>query len=104
MTTTASGICTDVGVLYKPIIFKSRYILIKIYDILKIKIYTCSCWASVENGLLWRCVSWSSLLNSGFWYTLELHLKPYNIKLYTFQVKGLAFLLTWFPDYRPFLP
>ena len=71
MTTTASGVYTDVGVMYKPNIFQSRSFLIKIDDILKNNIFTCSCWATVENGLLWRCASRSSLLYSGFRYTIK---------------------------------
>ena len=35
MTITASGVNTDVRVLYKPNLFQSRYLLIKIYDILE---------------------------------------------------------------------
>ena len=60
----------DVGALYKPNVFQSRYFLITIYRILKIKIFSCSCWASVENGLLWRRASRWSLLYSGFRYTI----------------------------------
>ena len=60
---------------------------------------TCSCWASVESWLLWRYASRSSLLYSGFRYTIELPLQPYKIQLYTFRVWGLAFFLPWFPDY-----
>ena len=48
ITTTASGFYTDVNVLYKPNIFQSRYFLIKIDDISKNDIFTCSCGASVE--------------------------------------------------------
>ena len=35
MTTTDSGVYTDISVLYKPNIFQSSYFLIKIYNILK---------------------------------------------------------------------
>ena len=48
MTTTASGVYTDVCVLYKPNMFQSRSFLIKIYEILKNNIFTCSCWASID--------------------------------------------------------
>ena len=97
MTTTASVVYTDVDVLYKSNIFQSRSFLIQIYDISKLNIFTCSCWASVENGLLWRCASRSSLLYSGFRYTIELPLQPYKIQLYTFRVQGLAFVPTLVP-------
>ena len=100
MTTTVSVVYTDVGVLYKPNVFQFRSFLIKIYDILKINIFTRSFWTSVENGLLWRCASRSSLLYSGFRYTIELPLQPYKIPLYTFRLQGLAFFLPWFPDYK----
>ena len=69
------------------------------FDILKNNILTCSCWASVESWLLWRYASQSSLLYSGFRYTIELPLQPYKIQLYTFLVQGLAFFLPWFPNY-----
>ena len=74
--------------------------MIKIYDNLKINIFTCSCWASVENGLLWRCASRSSLLYSGFRYNIELPMQLYKIQLYTFRVQGLAFFLPWYPNYK----
>ena len=74
MTITTSVVYTDVFVLYKPNVLQSRSLLIKIYDILKTNIFTCSCWASVEIGLLWRCASRSSLLCSGFRYIIELPL------------------------------
>ena len=99
MTTTVSVVYTDVGVLHKPNFFQSRSFLIKIYDVLKINIFKCSCWASVENGLLWRRASRSSLLYSGFRHTIELLLQPYKIQLYTFRVQELIFFLPWFPDY-----
>ena len=57
MTTTLSVVYTDAGVSYKPNIFQFRSFFDKIYDILKINTFTCSCWASVEKELLWRCVS-----------------------------------------------
>ena len=98
MTTTASEVYADV-VLYKLNIFQSWTFLIKIYNILKNNILTCSCWASVERWLLWRYASRSSLLYNGFRYTIELPLQPYKIQLYTFWVQGLAFFLPWFPNY-----
>ena len=49
MTTIVSGVYADVVLLYKPDIFQSLFFWIKIYDILKNDISTCSCWASVEN-------------------------------------------------------
>ena len=49
MTTIASGVFADVVLLHKLNIFQSRLFWIKIYDILKNNISTCSCWASVEN-------------------------------------------------------
>ena len=88
MTITASEVYADVVLLYKLNNFQSRTFLKKIYDILKNNILTCSCWASVENWLLWRYASRSSLLYSGFRYTLELPLHPYKIQLYTFRVQG----------------
>ena len=79
MTTTASEVYADVELLYKLNIFQSWTFLIKMYNILKNNILTCSCWASVENWLLWRYASRSSLLYSGFKYTIELPLQPYKI-------------------------
>ena len=55
-----------------------------------------------ESWLLWRYASRSSLLYSGFRYTIELPLQPYEIQLYTFRVQGLAFFLLWFPDYNDY--
>ena len=81
-------------------IFQSQTFLIKIYDILKNNILTCSCRASIENWLLLRYASRSSLLYSGFWYTIEIPLQPYKIQLYTFRVQGLACFLPRFPDYN----
>ena len=81
------------------IFFNLELFLITINNILKNNILTCSCWASVESWLLWRYASRSSLLYSGFRYTIELPLQPYKIQLYTFWVQGLAFFLPWFPDY-----
>ena len=98
MTTTASEVYSDVVLLYKLNIFQSRTFSIKIYDILKNNILTCSLLASVESWLLWRYASRSSLLYSGFKYTIELPLQPYKIHLYTFRVQGLAIFLPWFPD------
>ena len=99
MTTTTSEVYADVVLLYKLNFFQSWTFLIKIYNILKNNILTWSCWASVESWLLWRYASRSSLLYSGFRYTIELPLQPYKIQLYTFRVQGLAFFLPWFPDY-----
>ena len=82
------------------IFFNPELFLIKIYNILKNNILTCSCWASVESWLFWRYASRSSLLDSGFRYTIEIPLQPYKIQLYTFRVQGLAFFLPWFPDYK----
>ena len=66
-----------------PIYFQSRSLFIEIFDILKIKVFTCSFWASVENGLLWRYASQSSLLYIGFRYIIELPLQPYqNLAVY----------------------
>ena len=48
MTKTDSEVYADVVLLYKLHIFQSRTFLLKIYDILKNNILTCSCWASVE--------------------------------------------------------
>ena len=39
----------------------------------------------------------SSLLYSGFRYTIELPLQPNKIQLYTFRVQGLALFPPWFP-------
>ena len=99
MTTTASEVYSDVVILYKLKIFQSWTFLIKIYNILKNNILTCSCWASVESWLLWCYASRSSLLHSGFRYTIELPLQPYKIQLYTFRVQGLTFFLPWIPDF-----
>ena len=82
------------------IFFNPELFLIKIYNILKNNIFTCPCWASVESLLLLRYASRSSLLYSGFRYTIELPLQPYKIQLITFRVQGLAFFLPWFPDYK----
>ena len=49
MTTTASEVYSDVVLLYKLNIFQSGTFSIKIYDIAKNNILTCSCWASVES-------------------------------------------------------
>ena len=98
MTTTASEVYADVVLLNKINIFQFRTFLIKIYDILKNYILTCSCWVSIESRLLWRYASQPSLLYSGFRNTIELPLQPYKIQLYTFRVQGLAFFLPWFPD------
>ena len=100
MTTTASEVYADVVLLHKLNIFQSWTFFDKIYNILKINILTCSCWASVESWLLWRYASRSSLLYSGFRYTIALPLQPYKIQLYTFRVQGLAFFLPWFPGYK----
>ena len=91
MTTTASEVYADVVLLSKLNIFQSWTFLTKIYNILKNSILTCSCWTSVESLPLWRYASRSSLLYSGFRYTIELPLQPYKIQLYTFRVQGLAF-------------
>ena len=99
MTTTASEVYADVVLLHKLNIFQSWTFLIKIYNILKNNILTCPCCASVESWLLWCYASRSSLLYSGFRYTMELPLQPYKIQLYTFRVQGLAIFLPWFPDY-----
>ena len=93
-----SVVPADVDVLYKPNIFQSQSFLIKLTDILKMNIFTCFCWASVENALLWCCASRSSLLYSGFRYTIVLPLQPYTIQLYTFPMQWLAFFLPWFHD------
>ena len=100
MTTAASEVYVDVVLLYKPNIFQPWTFLIKKYNLLKNNILTWSFWASVESWLLWGYASRSSLLYSGFRYTIELPLKPYKIQLYTFRVQGLAFFLPWFPDYK----
>ena len=99
MTTNAPKVYADVVLLYKLNIFQSWTFLIKIYNVLKNNIFTCSCWVSVETWLLLRYASRSSLLYSGFRYTIELPLQQYKIQLYTFRVQGLAFFLPWFPDY-----
>ena len=99
MTNTSSEVYADVVLLYKINVFQSWTFLLKKYNILKNNILTCSCWASVESWLLWRYASRSSLLYSGFRYTIELPLQPYKIQVYTFWVQGLAFFLPWFPDY-----
>ena len=49
MTTTGSEVYPGAVLLYKLNTFQSRNFLIKIYEILKNDILTCSCWASVEN-------------------------------------------------------
>ena len=49
ITNTASEVYSGVVLLYKLNIFQSRTFLIKIYDILRNNILTCSCWASVES-------------------------------------------------------
>ena len=77
--------------------------LLKYMTFLKNDISTCSCWASVENGLLWRNASRPSLLYSCFRYTKELPLQPLTIQLYTFRVHGFASFLPWFPDYKKYL-
>ena len=99
MPTTASEFYTDVVLLYKLNNFQSSSFFIEIYDIVKNNIFSCSCWASVENGLLWRNASRSSRLYNGFRYNIELPLQPSTIHLYTIWVQGLAFFLPWFPDY-----
>ena len=86
------------------IFFNPATFLIKIYNIWKNNILTFSCWASVESWLLWRYASRSSLLYSGFRYTIELPLQPYKMQLFTFRVQGLAFFLPWFPDYQSICP
>ena len=48
MTSNASEVDADVDLLYKLNIFQSQTFLIKIYNILKNNILTCSCLASVE--------------------------------------------------------
>ena len=91
MTTTSSVLYTDVGVLNKPYIFQSRSLLIIIYDILKNDIFTCSCWASVENGLLWR---WSAIQ----WF--EIHHKTATIQNSAIYLLGarVSILRHLFPD------
>ena len=84
------------------ILFQSRSFSIKIYGILQKCYFTCSCWL----------LSRSSLLYSGFRYTIELPLQPYQIQPYTFRLQWLAFFRPWFPDYitdsastfRPLVP
>ena len=49
MTSIAFGVYADVVLLNKLNIFQYRFFSTKIYDILKNDIFTCSCWASVEN-------------------------------------------------------
>ena len=49
MTTTASEVYADVVLLYKLNIFNPELFLLKIYNILKNNILTCSWWASVVN-------------------------------------------------------
>ena len=80
LITTASEVYTD----FISILFHSKSFLIKLKDILKNNILTCSCWASIENGLLRSYASQLSLLYSGFRYTIERPLQPYKIQLYTF--------------------
>ena len=63
----------------------------------KIIFWQCSCWASVESWLLWQNASRSSLLYSGFRYTIELPLQLYKIQLYTFRMQGLAFFFLGSP-------
>ena len=54
--TTAFWVITDAVLLYKIIFFvQDIFLLFSIKDILKNNIFTYSCWASVENGLL-SCV------------------------------------------------
>ena len=97
MTTTASEVYADVVLLYKLKFFQSWTFLIKIYNILKNNILACSWLASVESWLLWRYASRSSLLYSGFRYTIELYLQPYKIQLYTFREQALAIFSTLVP-------
>ena len=97
MTTIAFGVFANVVLLYKLNVLQSRFFFIKIYDILKNDVSTCFCWASVENWLHWCNASRSSLLYSGFRYTIELPLQPYQIQLYTFRVQGFPHFLSWFP-------
>ena len=58
------------------------FFLIKMYNILKNDIFTCSCWASVENGLL---------LYRGFRCSIDLPMQSHELQLYTFRVQELAF-------------
>ena len=81
MTTTAPGFYTDVILLHKLNIFPPH-----IYDILKNNIFICSCWGTIENGLLWRYAIRSSLPYSCCKYIIELPLQPYKIQMYTFWV------------------
>ena len=74
---------TSMSFYYINSIFLSPDLFITIYDILNNDIFTCSCWASLENWLLWRYASQSSLLYGGFRHTTELPLQPYQIQLYT---------------------
>ena len=92
MTITASGVYMDVGILYQQNIFQSRSFFYKIVDILINLISTCSYWASKENGLPWRCASRSSLLYSGFRYTIELPLQPQNPVVYLSGARVSIFL------------
>ena len=62
MTITGSWVYTDVVVFFSVQIFFDK----DIYDSLKNNIFTCFCWDSVENGLLWR---YSPALMR-WWYTL----------------------------------
>ena len=49
MSITASEVYADVVLLYKLNIFQSKIFWIKLYDILKNNILTCSCWASIKS-------------------------------------------------------
>ena len=60
----------DIQASYKLNVFIVESELYEIYDILETHIFTCTEWASVENGLLWRYASRLDLLYSCL-YTLQ---------------------------------
>ena len=64
-------------------------------DLLNNDICTCSCWASVENWLLWRYASHSSLLYGGFRH-LSNHTK---FSCIPFGCKGWHFFYLGSPTY-----
>ena len=71
------------------IFFNLQLFLIKIYDILKNNILTCSCWDSIESWLLWRYSSRLSLLYSGFRYSIAVYLSGARVSIFSTLVPRL---------------
>ena len=96
MTTTASGVYAGVILLYALNIFQCRSFLDKNNYITfwKIPFVTCSCWASIENWLLWRSAS-----RQWFQITIEIPLPTIQNPAVYLLVQMLASFLPWFPDY-----